>query len=202
MEYTALQTDLIHGWRAAWNEGEFPFYFVQLPNWKSGSFSGKSWAYFRDGQKAILDAVPNTGMAVAIDVGESHDIHPHNKQAVGHRLALIALKHTYNQPVADQGPIFHGMRPEGANGVRVEFDHAEGGLTAKDGAPRNFEVAGADKKFYPAEATVQGNAVVLTCAQVTTPVAAVRYAWTDDPAGCNLYNHDDLPAMPFRTDDW
>ena len=91
-EYTHAMSDMIRGWRAAWGEGDFPFYYVQLPNWQAASASGKSWALFRDGQRAVLDAVPNTGMAVTIDVGMSHDIHPHNKQAVGHRLALLALQ--------------------------------------------------------------------------------------------------------------
>ena len=201
-EYTGLQADLIRGWRSVWNEGDFPFDFVQLPNWREGGKAdGTNWAYFRDGQRAVLDAVPNTGMAVTIDVGESENIHPRNKQAVAHRLALIALKNTYGQSVADQGPVFRAMRPDGAGGVRVEFDHAGDGLVAKGGPPRNFEIAGTDKIFHPADATVQGDAVIVSCAQVTAPVA-VRYAWSNDPAGCNLYNHDDLPAAPFRTDDW
>ena len=201
-EYTALQADLIRSWRAAWNEGDFPFDFVQLPNWREGGKAdGTNWAYFRDAQRAVLDAVPNTGMAVTIDMGESEDIHPRNKQVVGHRLALLALKNTYGQSVADRGPVFRAAHPDGAGGMRVEFDGAGDGLVAKDGPPRNFELAGADKIFHPADAAVQGDAVIVSCALVAAPVA-VRYAWSNDPAGCNLYNHDGLPAAPFRTDDW
>ena len=201
-EYTRSQSDMIRGWRAAWGEGDFPFYYVQLPNWQANSASGKSWALFRDAQRAVLDAVPDTGMAVAIDVGTSQDIHPHNKQAVGHRLALLALKHVYAQNIADEGPTFHALRSNGPDDLRVTFDHAPGGLVAKDGTPRHFEVAGEDEVFYPADAVVQGNEVALSGAHVSALVKAVRYAWTDDPAGCNLYNQDGLPAAPFRTDDW
>ncbi len=201
-EYTALQSDLIRSWRTAWGGGDFPFYFVQLPNWREGGQAdGTNWAYFRDGQRAVLDAVPNTAMAVTIDVGEGDNIHPRNKQVVGHRLALLALKNTYGQSVADQGPTYRLLRPEGPGKLRVAFNDAVTGLVAKDGPPRNFEVAGADKIFHPANATVRDAAVIVSCAQVAEPLA-VRYAWSNDPAGCNLYNSDDLPAAPFRTDDW
>ena len=200
-EYASLLSEMIRRWRAGWNEGDFPFYFVQLPNWHSlDDPSGVSWAFFRDGQRSVLD-VPETGMAVTIDVGESEDIHPHNKQAVGERLARIALQRTCGQPIVDQGPIYRAMRPEGPHAVRLEFDHAGNGLVSKDGPPRHFELAGEERKFYPAEAVVEGREVVVTCPQVPLPVA-VRYAWSNDPAGCNLYNGENLPAMPFRTDDW
>ena len=201
-EYAGLLSEMIRHWRAAWNEGGLPFYFVQLPNWRAmDDHSGVGWAYFRDGQRSVL-AVPHTGMAVTIDVGESENIHPRNKRAVGERLARIALRQTYGQPIVDQGPAYRAMRPEGPHGVRLEFDHADGGLTSKDGPPRGFELAGEDRKFYPAEAAIDGSGeVVVTCPQVEKP-AAVRYAWSDDPAGCNLYNGEHLPAVPFRTDDW
>ena len=201
-EYTGLLSDLVRSWRAVWGQGDYPFYFAQLPNWNAAvdDNTGVSWAHFRDGQKAVL-ATPNTGMAVTIDVGESEDIHPPDKRPVGERLARIALKRTYGQPVVDRGPSYRAMRLEHAGLVRLFFDGAEGGLIAQDGAPRHFELAGEDRKFHRADALIQGSEIVLSCTQVARPVAA-RYAWSNDPAGCNLYNQEGLPATPFRTDNW
>ena len=199
-EYTHLLAEMIHQWRLAWAEGEFPFYFVQLPNWHTGDPEGMSWAWFREGQARVL-AAPNTGMAVTIDVGESDNVHPTHKQPVGNRLARIALRRTYGQSIEDRGPSFRGLLAEKPPRMRVWFEDAEGGLVSRDGSPRNFQVAGEDRKFYPAEASVEGSEVVVSSAEVPVPVA-VRYAWTDDPVGCNLYNKDGLPTVPFRTDSW
>lgn len=200
--YTGLLTDLIRSWRAVWNQGDFPFYFAQLPNWNAAvdDHTGVSWAHFRDGQKAVL-ATPNTGMAVTIDVGESEDIHPPDKRPVGERLARIALRRTYGKSVADRGPSYRAMLLDQGGRVRLSFDDAVDGFIVQDSAPRHFELAGEDRNFYPADAMIDGNEIVLSCPQVPEPTA-VRYAWSNDPVGCNLYNREGLPAMPFRTDNW
>jgi sialate O-acetylesterase len=143
--------------------------------------------------------VPNTGLAVTIDIGDPHNIHPTNKQDVGKRLSLIALANAYQRKIEFSGPIYRSMEVSGSE-VRLSFTHAAG-LTAKDGAPKTFVIAGQDQKFVPAEAKVDGTMVVVSSPLVAAPVA-VRYAWANNPEGCNLYNSDGLPASPFRTDDW
>jgi len=144
--------------------------------------------------------VPNTGLAVAIDIGEEKDIHPRNKRATGNRLALLALAKTYGMAVASSGPIYEWMRLDGGK-IRVKFSSLGGGLVAKEGALKQFAIAGADKKFVWAEARIEGDQVVVWSAKVAKPVA-VRYAWAQNPQGCNLYNTAGLPASPFRTDAW
>ena len=144
--------------------------------------------------------VPNTGMAVTIDVGDARNIHPKNKQAVGRRLAIWALAMTYGQTIVRSGPLYKSMAAEGDK-VIVTFDHVGGGLLAKGGGKlEGFAIAGADKKFVWADAKIVGETVVVTSAEVKSP-AAVRYAWASNPK-CNLYNKAHLPASPFRTDDW
>jgi sialate O-acetylesterase len=144
--------------------------------------------------------VPNTGMAVTIDIGEAGDIHPRNKQDVGKRLALWALASVYGEDVASTGPIYRSCKRDG-NRIVVEFDHACGGLVTKDGEDvKGFVIAGADRKFVWAEARIEGDTVVVSSPNVPEP-ASVRYAWAANPI-CNLYNKAGLPASPFRTDDW
>jgi sialate O-acetylesterase len=144
--------------------------------------------------------VKNTGMAVTIDIGEAKDIHPHNKQDVGKRLARWALAKTYGKDVAACGPLYKAMRTDGDK-IVLEFDYAGCGLAVRDGGKlKGFAIAGADKKFVWADAQVVGNTVVVCCPGVKSP-AAVRYAWANNP-DCNLINKCGLPASPFRTDDW
>jgi sialate O-acetylesterase len=162
--------------------------------------SESSWAAFREAQLKTL-AVPNTAMAVTIDLGEWNDIHPLNKEDVGKRLALAAQKVAYgNEKVVYSGPIYQSMKIEG-NKIILTFTNTGSGLTAKgDGELKYFAIAGVDKKFVWANAKIDGNNVVVWNDNVTNPVA-VRYAWADNPEGANLYNKECLPASPFRTDE-
>jgi sialate O-acetylesterase len=200
-QYRTLFPAMIRDWRARWGQGDFPFYFVQLANWKAREQDSidSEWAELREAQMLTMSGVPRTGMAVAIDIGEPEDIHPRNKLDVGLRLARWALADTYRQRVAPSGPLYDAHAVEGDR-IRVRFEHARGLKTSEGGAPAGFAVAGADRKFVQAEARVEGDAVVVWSKDVPRPVA-VRYAWADNPAA-NLYNADGLPASPFRTDDW
>jgi len=195
-EYARLFAALIKDWRTHWDEGSFPFLFVQLPGY---NFPGDEWVQVRESQHRVL-ALPNTGMAVTIDIGEKSNIHPKNKMDVGARLAAVARKIVYGEDIAYSGPTF--LKMESANGKAVlSFGHSEGGLTTKPPGGRlgAFEVAGQDGVFTVAQATIVGDAVVVSSARVPDPVA-VRYAWSawpDPPA--NLYNHAGFPAVPFHT---
>jgi sialate O-acetylesterase len=186
---------LVQDWRARWGQGDFPFAWVQLPNYDT---SGRDWPTMRECMMKTLK-VPNTGMAITIDVGEARDIHPKNKQAVGKRLALWALGTVYGQKGPISGPLPDGCEFRGSEGV-LKFKYTDGGLTAKGGDLKGFTIAGSDKKFVPAKARIEGNQVIVSSPDVKQP-AAVRYAWQNYP-DCNLYNGADLPASPFRTDDW
>ena len=199
-QYRYLFKTMINNWRKDWDEGDFPFYFVQLANFMSvkDEPGDASWAELREAQMMALE-LPNTGMAVTIDIGDAVDIHPHNKQDVGKRLALVALNKTYGIDVPYSGPMYRSMKKEG-NRIRISFDHTDGGLVAKGGKLKGFAIAGKDKKFVWAEAEIDGNDVIVWSDKVKDPVA-VRYAWAANPV-CNLYNGAGLPASPFRTDDW
>ncbi|WP_207532747.1 sialate O-acetylesterase [Desertivirga arenae] len=195
---------MINDWRNNWKQGNFPFYFVQLSSWIASSGDsnhGSSWAELREAQTQTL-RLPNTGMAVTVDIGETNDIHPKNKQDVGKRLAAVALNQSYKKGNAFQGPVFDKLQVAG-NMAMLSFKETGSGLMAKDkyGYLRGFEVAGADKKFHYAKAFVEGNTVVLSSENVASPVA-VRYAWADDAGDANLYNKEGFPAVPFRTDNW
>ena len=199
-QYRALFPGLIADWRTRWGY-QLPFLFVQLANFLPAlpELSESDWAELREAQASAL-VLPGTGMATAIDVGEAEDIHPHNKQAVGRRLALAARHVAYgDETVVYSGPTLASMAVTGP-ALRLKFDHRGTGLVAKDGSLRGFAVAGADHKFYWATAQVQGNEVVVKSAPVPAPVA-VRYDWADNPNG-NLTNREGLPAVPFRTDPW
>ena len=191
--YRELFADMIEDWRKQWGEGDFPFLFVQLANYKSNQW----WPVLRESQTETL-RLHNTGMAVTIDVGESRDIHPKNKQDVGRRLALAARHIAYHEAIDYSGPLYRQTTTEG-NQLRVWFSHADGLLAKGGGAISGFTVAGADGNFVDAEARIEGNTVVVSNPQVSNPVAA-RYAWADDPV-CNLYNQAGLPASPFRSDE-
>jgi sialate O-acetylesterase len=196
---------MISDWRKKWGGENFPFYFVQLASFdseKGNSEKGSRWAELREAQTMTLRTSPNTGMAVTVDIGNPTDIHPRNKQDVGKRLALNALKNTYGQDVVASGPVFESMQTSG-NKVTISFQNAQGGMHAvgKYGYLTGFEVAGQDQKFYWAKAEIQGNNVIVYSEKVPNPVA-VRYGWADDNVEANLFNSSNLPAVPFRTDNW
>ncbi len=195
---------MIQDWRTHFKQGDFPFYFVQLASFNSANGNsrlGSSWAELREAQTVTL-ALPNTGMAVATDIGEANDIHPRNKQDVGKRLAAIALNQLYNTKMVDGGPVYQSMNVEG-NKIRLTFTSTGSGLLVKDkyGYLKGFEVAGADQKFYYAKAWTEGNEVVVSCEAVAQPVA-VHFAWADNPEDANFFNKEGFPAVPFRTDAW
>jgi sialate O-acetylesterase len=202
LEYQKLFPALIANWRQKWNEGDFPFLYVQLAAFMEAKNqpSDSNWAELREAQLKTL-AVPNTAMAVTTDIGEWNDIHPLNKEDVGNRLALAARKLAYgDKKVIHSGPIYQSMKTEG-NKITLTFTDIDGGLVAKGGGElRYFAVAGADKKFVWANAKIKGNKIIVWNDSVPNPVA-VRYAWADNPEGANLYNKQDLPASPFGTDE-
>lgn len=205
-QYQTLFPAMISAWRKEWGEGNFPFLFVQLANfglWKAPQTepADSTWAELRDAQRMTLRASPNTGMAVAIDIGDSKDIHPKNKQEVGRRLALVALANVYGkQEFAYSGPILQSLDMEGQK-VRLHFRPGAERLEQHGAELKGFAVAGEEHKFYWARASIDGNdQVVLYCDQVKKPVA-VRYGWADDPQ-VGLFNSAGLPASPFRTDSW
>lgn len=200
-QYRELFPLMISDWREKWGRGDFPFYYVQLANYMKVNDQPEAtgWAALREAQLRTL-SLPNTGMAVTVDIGDANDIHPKNKQDVGGRLALVALANTYGEKVAYSGPALNTSQAKGKEMV-LSFTHAEGGLRSSDGKPlKGFAVAGEDQKFYWADATIKGNQIVVSSAQVAKPVA-VRYAWANNPV-CNLINGTGLPASPFRTDSW
>jgi sialate O-acetylesterase len=193
---------LIQSWRASWNDRDFPFLIVQLPN--HGAIpeepSESAWAELREAQLLTTRQVPNTEIAVTIDVGDSYDVHLHRKVEVGQRLALLALGTTYKKPIVYSGPLYQSMTVEG-NRIRIRFTNSGRRIEAHgSGQLVGFAIAGADRKFHWAEATIDGASVVVSSRDVPVP-AAVRYAWGDSPR-CNLFNEAGLPASPFRTDDW
>jgi len=187
--YAHLFQTMIRDWRRSWDEGDFPFLFVQLANWNNG----ERWPEVRDAQRQAL-ALRNTGMAVAIDIGDAVNLHPPNKQDVGLRLALAARAIAYGEKIEWSGPLYRQLTRED-HALRVWFDHANG-LRPKDGSLLGFEVAGADGKYSPAEAKIEGISVVVSSAAVPVPVF-VRYGWAQNPT-CNLYNGEGLPASPFQ----
>jgi sialate O-acetylesterase len=199
-QYRKLFPAMIGNWRKAWGEGDFPFLFVQLANFRptKPEPADSDWAELREAQTMTL-SLPRTGMAVIIDIGEAADIHPKNKQEVGKRLGLAALAIAYGKDIPYSGPMYDSMKVEGDK-VRLTFKHVDGGLIAKDGELKGFAIAGADRKFVWADAKIDGDTIVVHSDQVSEP-KAVRYAWADNPE-CNLYNKAGLPASPFRTDDW
>ncbi|MDU1890368.1 MAG: sialate O-acetylesterase [Dysgonomonas sp.] len=200
-QYRELLPLMITDWRKKWGY-EFPFYIVQLANFTALQKEPveSSWSELREAQAFTSQHLNNTGIAVTIDIGDAYDIHPKNKQDVGKRLALAARAQTYKENIPYSGPIYHRYTIEG-NKIRIYFLHTNDGLKAKDnGSVKGFTIAGPDHKFYMAEAKIDGNTIVVSSPDVLFPIA-VRYAWADNPV-CNLYNGVDLPASPFRTDDW
>ncbi|MET0552956.1 MAG: sialate O-acetylesterase [Vicinamibacteria bacterium] len=199
-QYRTLFPAMIRAWREAWADPDLAFLFVQLASFTPGPpVPGESeWAELREAQAMTL-ALPRTGMATAIDIGESADIHPKNKADVGLRLALAARGVVYGEAVAASGPVLGDSAIDG-RAIRVFFKHAAGLATRDGSAPRAFAIAGRDRKWRPATAAIDGETVLVSSPDVPAPVA-VRYGWADDPP-VNLVNGAGLPALPFRTDDW
>jgi sialate O-acetylesterase len=200
--YRTLFKDLILDWRGKWGT-ELPFFWVQLANFMQPDSipSESQWAELREAQ-SVTTALPKTGQAVIIDVGEADDIHPRNKQDVGLRLALTALKITYDKSLVYSGPVYKAMGKKGDK-IEVTFDQLGSGLWIKDkyGYVKGFTIAGADQKFVWANAYVEGDKIVVFSPNVKDPIA-VRYAWGNNPDDANVFNKEGLPAAPFRTDTW
>jgi sialate O-acetylesterase len=200
--YARLLRDLVTDWRLQWGLPSLSFHTVQLTSFRTPESHqpDSKWALLREAQSALL-STPGTGIAVITDLGEATDIHPKNKIPVGERLAQSALARDYARPVVPNGPLATGFTFNGPT-ARVTFTDTDGVLSTTDGAaPATFFLAGADKTFHPATATIEGTSVVVTSPAVPAPVA-VRYAWADNPAGSNLAGASALPASPFRSDRW
>jgi len=192
--YRDLFSAMIKNWRDDWKQGDLAFLFVQLAPWEPG---GKNWPELCEAQLQTAQTVPNTAMVVITDVGDRTDIHPRDKDPVGARLALCAQAIAYDEKITYSGPEYSGMKVED-NKVVLSFKHLGKGLIAKGGPLTGFTIAGADKKFVKAEATIQEDKVIVTSPMVQNPVA-VRYGWDSFPV-VNLWNRNGLPATPFRTD--
>lgn len=197
-QYRKLFPAMIQNWRKDWGQGDFPFLFVQLANFKTKAPVDGMWAELREAQTMTL-SLKNTGMAVAADIGDALDIHPKNKQDVGRRLALAAQAQVYGRQIAYSGPMYESLSVKGKR-ARISFRFAEGLKTSDGEAPQGFVIAGEDQQFVEANARIRGDKVVVWAESVAKPVA-VRYGWSDNPT-CTLYNGAGLPASPFRTDDW
>ncbi len=199
--YRALLPTLIKDWRARWGQPNLPFLIQQLPNWAAGGAQTTGWAELREAQALTAARIPGVFLSVAYDLGESGNVHPANKRDVGARLARVALANVYGRDIAWRGPVRTKSEPQGS-AYRVTFE-STGTLRTRDGTakPGGFQLAGADQKFFPAVAEIDGTSVVLTSREVPAPVAA-RYAFINDPVEANLTDATGLPAAPFRTDDW
>ncbi|GAB1452355.1 sialate O-acetylesterase [Draconibacterium sp.] len=203
-QYQRVFPDMIKDWRTHWNQGDFPFLFVSLANFNPPveTPAESNWAELREAQTKTL-SLPNTGMALAIDIGEANDIHPKNKQDVGKRLALNALKIAYNKDIVFSGPMYKSVELKDGKAF-ITFSETGSGLKAKDkyGYLKGFTIAGADKKFKWAKAEIVDNKTVVVYSGDIKDPKSVRYGWANNPDDVNLYNVEGLPANPFRTDDW
>jgi sialate O-acetylesterase len=214
-QYRVLFSILIADWREKWRQGNFPFLFVQLPNINKPATEAVQdqdrWPGLREAQAKAL-ALPNTGMATIIDVGDPDEVHCKDKLDIGVRLSLVARHLVYGEDIVYTGPTYDSMKVKG-NRISITFKNTGGGLTIGT-APwtpsgriqpvsselKGFAIAGPDRNWHWAQARINGDQVIVSCDQATNPVA-VRYGWADNPP-CNLYNKEKLPAAPFRTDDW
>lgn len=195
MEYRRLFPAMIKNWRDAWGQGDFPFLFAQLAPYAA---KDRDWPGTWESQLLVSKTVPNTAMAVITDIGEENDIHPKQKEPVGHRLALAARALVYGEPIEYSGPVYRAMKVE-ADKVILSFDHVGSGLTAPGGQLTDFTIAGTDGKFVPASAEILGGRqVIVSSPEVRNPVA-VRYGWSNWTVA-SLFNNEGLPASPFRTD--
>jgi len=203
-EYNTLFPNMIQDWRKQFNQGDLPFFYVQLANYTAAidTITPSEWAELREAQNKAL-SLKNVGMACAIDIGEANDIHPKNKQEVGRRLALAAHSIIYNQKLVYSGPVISGfIKTE--NKIRITFNHYGTGLMAKDryGYLKAFIIAGDNQKFVFAKAQIINDSTIEVYSDAVLNPVAVRYAWANNPADANLFNKEGLPASPFRTDNW
>jgi sialate O-acetylesterase len=199
-QYKQLFPAMIENWRTAWKQGDFPFYYVQIAPYAYDDPEDPVSAKLREAQLFTMESVPNTGMAVTLDIGDVDNIHPADKFNVGNRLALWALVKDYGKKdIVYCGPVFKEMIKKGSR-ITLRFDHAGSGLMAKDGKLTGFELAGKDKVFVDAEACIEGNTVILYSKEAYDPIA-VRYAFKN-ASKASLFNKEGLPASSFRSDDW
>ncbi|RZJ50661.1 MAG: hypothetical protein EOO19_02670 [Chryseobacterium sp.] len=202
-EYKKSFPLMITDWRTKFKQGNFPFYFVQLSTFDEfggNSQKGSRWAELREAQSETLK-LPNTGMAVTIDIGNAKDIHPTNKQDIGLRLAAIAMNDIYGKKQVHSGPTYKSQQIKG-NEIILTFDNIGSGVsTPNNDELKGFEIAGADKVFHSAKAIIKDNKIIVSSDQVQNPVA-VHYGWADDDTNINLFNKEKFPASPFRTDNW
>ena len=203
-QYRELFPFMIQSWRDEWGLGDFPFYWVQLADFKAEKTepAESDWAELREAQTTTMKKLPNTGEAVIIDIGEGKDIHPKNKQDVAKRLARWALSQTYKvADIAARSPLYQSMEKQGAK-IVLAFDHVAGGWRPFDvNEPVGFTIAGADNKFVPATAKILPDGRIEVGSDAVADPVAVRYAWADNPV-CNMYSGAGLPLTPFRTDDF
>lgn len=198
LEYRVLMPAMIQDWRKSWSLGDFPFYLCQMANYLPKD-PNEHWEELRESMLKTTD-LKNAGMVVTIDIGDPHNVHPKNKQEVSRRLALLAKANVYGKNIVCNGPIYKSMSVEGS-AIRLHFRSIGGGLAARGGGSlKGFAIAGADRKFVPAVAAIEGDTILVRSDSVASP-AAVRYAWEMNP-DCNLINNAGLPASPFRTDTW
>ncbi len=202
-QYRDLFPLMIKSWRDEWGQGDFPFYWVQLADFRAEKAepAESDWAELREAQTMTMSKLANTGEAVIIDIGEGKDIHPKNKLDVGLRLARLALANDYGVKIASRSPIFSSMEKQDGK-IVLSFDHVDAGWRPFDvSEPRGFAIAGEDKQFVWADAKLlKDGRIEVSSSQVPNPVA-VRYAWADNPI-CNMFDGAGLPLTPFRTDDW
>ncbi|MBD8070437.1 sialate O-acetylesterase [Bacillus sp. PS06] len=197
--YSELFQAMVKDWRTNWGLGEIPFIFTQLANLETGD-ANHHWAILREEQRLSLQ-IPNTAMAVTIDIGEANDLHPQDKKTLGQRLALAAQGIAYNEPFVYSGPLFSHMEKIG-QAIQLLFDHVGSGLIARgsmEGVLRSFTICGADSEYVPATAHISGAKIIVQNENVLEPLH-VRYAWEDNPKDANLYNKEGLPASPFSTE--
>jgi sialate O-acetylesterase len=202
-EYRDLFPLMIQHWRDEWNQGDFPFYWVQLADFRAETATpgDSDWAELREAQTLTLDKLPHTGQAVIIDLGEAHDIHPRDKQNVAKRLARWALAKNYGVQLVFQSPCYKAMKVAGAKAV-VEFQNVGGGMDTFDvREPKGFAICGTDRQWHWANAKITGAETIEVWSDTVAAPVAVRYAWTDNPVA-NLQNKEGLPLTPFRTDDF
>ncbi len=199
-QYRRILPAMIRDWRKGFEIGDFPFLIVQIAAWGDSIHpETANWAELREAQDFASQTVGHSAIAVLTDIGETHDVHPHNKAEVGRRLALDALAIAYGKDVEYSGPVFNKMHIEGNKAI-LNFDHIVGGIKSRDNAPlAGFTIAGADGKFVSAAAQIDGDTVVVTAPSIPAPTN-VRYGWADNPQDANLINNAGLPAPPFRTD--
>ncbi|MDP2367393.1 sialate O-acetylesterase [Rhodoferax sp.] len=203
-QYAQIFRWLIEDWRQQWKRPAMPFYFVQLASFlplERNRRAESTWAELRDAQRQALK-LRGTGMVVTTDVGNANDIHPRNKQAVGTRLALHALKNEYGKKLVASGPLYHSMRVHGRQ-VEISFSEVGGGLVigGDHATLRGFVIADERRQFLPAKARIRANRVTVSHPDILRPMA-VRFGWVDNPEENNLFNREGLPASPFRTDQW